>query len=233
VILATQTIDTYPYKIGQHEILLVDTPGFDDTNHSDTEILTMIADWMERTYEDKHFLSGLIYLHKISDNRMDGASMKSLRLFRKLCGESNLQNVILGTTMWEAVDEATGAMRERELRDIYWKEMIEKKSSMRRISANSDDAKILVESFLPKVPFVAQLQQELKSGKLLSQTAAAGALRDEMEKMTKRYEKELQSTKEEMEKAHIKRKTGPARKCADERYKANFQPKGMPNSKKS
>lgn len=166
----------------------------------------MIADWLEKTYDEDSLLSGVVYLHKISDNRMDGASMKSLRLFRKLCGESNLHNVVLGTTMWANVDDATGARREGELRDIYWKDMIAQGSTMCRISTNADDAKILIESFLPKKPFVAQLQQELKSGKLLCQTEAAAALRDEMDKLTKRYEKELQNTREEMEKANRKRK---------------------------
>lgn len=32
-----------------HDIILVDTPGFDDTYKSDTEILNMIADWLKDT----------------------------------------------------------------------------------------------------------------------------------------------------------------------------------------
>jgi hypothetical protein len=204
--LGTQNLETFPYKVGDQEILLVDTPGFDDSNLSDTDILTLIADWMEKTYEEGSLLSGIIYLHQISGNRMDGASKKSLRLFRKLCGESNLRNVILASTMWENVDEAKAAERERELAENYWKEMIENGSKIARISSNPNDARRLVETFLNKKTFVAQLQQELKSGKTLIQTEAGAALRDEIEKITKKYEKELQSTKEEMERAYIMRK---------------------------
>lgn len=206
LVSGTQNLETFPYKIGDQEILLVDTPGFDDTNLSDTAILFMIADWMEKTYEDGTLLSGIIYLHKITDNRMDGASMKSLRLFRSLCGEDNLSNVILGTTMWGLVDEDTGKKRERDLAENYWKEMMDKNTSMRRIPTNPDDAKILVESFLRNMPFVTQIQQELKSGTPLSQTGAGAALRDEMEKMSERYKQELETAKAKMEKTYIKRK---------------------------
>lgn len=31
-------------------MVFVDTPGFDDTYKSDTEILSMIADWLVKTY---------------------------------------------------------------------------------------------------------------------------------------------------------------------------------------
>jgi hypothetical protein len=31
------------------DVLFVDTPGFDDTNKSDVEILNLIADWLKKT----------------------------------------------------------------------------------------------------------------------------------------------------------------------------------------
>ena len=35
-------------------IILVDTPGFDDTKHDDVEILKSIADWLTKSYV-QHF----------------------------------------------------------------------------------------------------------------------------------------------------------------------------------
>ena len=51
--LKSQTSQVQPYKIkiGEHKVILVDTPGFDDTNMSDTQVLGMIADWLQKTYE--------------------------------------------------------------------------------------------------------------------------------------------------------------------------------------
>jgi len=37
--------------IGKTSIVLVDTPGFDDTKKTDLEILESIADWLRETYE--------------------------------------------------------------------------------------------------------------------------------------------------------------------------------------
>ena len=34
---------------GRRNIVLVDTPGFDDTNFSDAQILRIIAEWLKKT----------------------------------------------------------------------------------------------------------------------------------------------------------------------------------------
>ncbi len=34
---------------GNHSLVLVDTPGFDDTTRTDMEILDMIGAWLEKT----------------------------------------------------------------------------------------------------------------------------------------------------------------------------------------
>lgn len=47
---------------------------------------------------------------------MGGASKRSFRLFRKLCGEATLKNVIIVTTMWDKVPLVQGESREGELK---------------------------------------------------------------------------------------------------------------------
>lgn len=70
-------------------------------------------------------LAGILYLHRISDNRMAGLPLANLRIFKKLCGNNALQNIILTTTMWDAVtDVSTALRRERELESEYWNGMI-------------------------------------------------------------------------------------------------------------
>ncbi|KAF2838349.1 hypothetical protein M501DRAFT_1058512 [Patellaria atrata CBS 101060] len=39
-------------QIGPYAVTLVDTPGFDDTNHSGSEVLAIIAEWIRTSYED-------------------------------------------------------------------------------------------------------------------------------------------------------------------------------------
>jgi hypothetical protein len=49
--------------------------------------------------------AGIIYLHKITDNRLAGFGLKNLEMFQALCGRSCLRNVVLATTMWDKVME--------------------------------------------------------------------------------------------------------------------------------
>lgn len=80
-------------------VYLIDTPGFDDTNRSDTQVLTEIATWLGDSYRSKVLLHGIIYLHRITDVRMSGSARRNLLMFKHLCGDEYLKKVILVTTM--------------------------------------------------------------------------------------------------------------------------------------
>ena len=87
------------------------TTGFNDTVRSDIEILGLLVDWMKGSYGERQF-PGLIYLHDISSARMTGSILKNLRMFRKLCSEENLRNVILVTTKWAVIPIIDAILRE-------------------------------------------------------------------------------------------------------------------------
>ncbi|KAF8438392.1 P-loop containing nucleoside triphosphate hydrolase protein [Boletus edulis BED1] len=126
---------------GRRNVVLVDTPGFDDTYLSDAQILRIITHWLKETYENNIKLSGLLYLHRISDNRMAGASVKDLAVFKDLCGKNNLKNVILVTTMWDEVeDQSVGSKREKHLLSVFWKDMIRRGSCTRRFQGTHESA---------------------------------------------------------------------------------------------
>jgi hypothetical protein len=70
------------------------------------------------SYKGKVTLAGVIYMHRISDIRMSGTARRNFTMFRKLCGENALSNVVLVTTMWgNLVDMEEGEARERELQN--------------------------------------------------------------------------------------------------------------------
>ncbi|KAL4255627.1 hypothetical protein AB1N83_011959 [Pleurotus pulmonarius] len=70
----TSKVQPIKIKMGTDQIVLVDTPGFDDTNMSDTRVLNMVAEWLRETYNNQMKLAGIIYMHRISDNRMTETS---------------------------------------------------------------------------------------------------------------------------------------------------------------
>jgi predicted GTPase len=46
---SVQAIVVENYIDSGANLVMVDTPGFDDTNKPDTEILSMISEWLEKT----------------------------------------------------------------------------------------------------------------------------------------------------------------------------------------
>lgn len=60
----TQEVGIYKCKWSPSiDIYLVDTPGFDDTNRSDTDVLKAIATWLTKSYAKDVRLNGILYLH--------------------------------------------------------------------------------------------------------------------------------------------------------------------------
>lgn len=99
---------------------------------SDAEILKSLALWLFTTYQNGIRLSGLIYIHRILDPRIQGSNMKNLDCFKKICGEEYFQDVVLATTFWEFVEPKTDQTREKELCTRFWRAMIEQGSSVYR-----------------------------------------------------------------------------------------------------
>lgn len=154
----------YPHSDGERNIILVDTPGFDDTFVTDTQILRNIANWLQNTYKQNVKLSGLLYLHRISDNRIAGTPLRNLNMFKELCGEDNFKNVILVTTMWDEVLEDVGSQREAELQNTFWQRMIKLGSSTHRFDGTEESAWKIINSISispPRERSALQIQREM------------------------------------------------------------------------
>jgi len=137
----TDTIQFGSFTLGRRRVRLMDTPGFDDTNKSDTDILTLIVEHLAAAENAKHPLTGLLYLHRITDNRVGGVSRKNMQMFHSLCGNAALKNVILCTTMWSGVSADVGAEREEELESKFWQKMIAKGASTTRYDGTPENSR--------------------------------------------------------------------------------------------
>ncbi|PUU73233.1 P-loop containing nucleoside triphosphate hydrolase protein [Tuber borchii] len=202
----TQEIQTANTTINGRKVWLIDTPGFDDTNRSDVDILSTIADWVQQANHERKHLSGIIYFHRITDTRMEGSSMKNLRMFRELCGEKNFSNVILCTTMWGGVEEEEGRRREQELRnkENFWGSLVSRGAQVTRHRGPdfAASARKIAESLIQKDTIVLQLQEELDKNGTLSGTSAGRLLTGEIEDIKKKHQKEMEELKAEMQAAN-------------------------------
>ncbi|KAL2867705.1 P-loop containing nucleoside triphosphate hydrolase protein [Aspergillus lucknowensis] len=206
----TTTVDVYAYDASStHTVYLIDTPGFDDTNRSDTQVLREIAGWLGDSYKNKILLHGIIYLHRITDIRMQGSAKKNLIMFRQLCGQDALKKVILVTTMWDKVPAAEGARREKELIDTpeFWGWMLGKGSSCHRHNNTEASARSIVARLSNhKAPITTDLQRQLvDEHKSLDQTSAGRELQGELLKEKEKWARERREIEEQM-KAAIKQR---------------------------
>ena len=110
---------------------------------------------------------------------MMGTSRQNLTMFRKLCGDAALKNVVLGTTKWNDVRPELGLKRETQLRDTYWKEMIEQGSVIMQVHADSLSAWNIVNRILENKAIDSVLiQTELMELQMnIPQTTAGQELR--------------------------------------------------------
>ncbi|KZP23368.1 hypothetical protein FIBSPDRAFT_1015410, partial [Athelia psychrophila] len=134
----TQAVRTKHPK-DQDPITFIDTPGFDDAKRTDTETLAQIASWFAKVYKEKISISAIIYLHRISDNRIPGSPLKNLQMFSSMCGQAAMPHVILATTMWSETKPETGARREEELKG-FWADMITQGCIVQRFEDSNQSA---------------------------------------------------------------------------------------------
>lgn len=200
----TSEIEEVKCRIGPHNVTLVDTPGFDDTNRTDTEILILIASWMKDAYDDKTRLTGVIYLHRISDNRMNGSSYKNLKMFRSLCGTRNLSHVVLATTMWDKISAEEGGARETELlaEDEWWGQMKSNGSMVRRYDNTTAGAVAMVDELVQMSPVVLTIQNEMAvQKKKLVETLAGRSIDAYLKDLSKLQKEDLAEINTDLDQA--------------------------------
>jgi hypothetical protein len=180
---------------------LIDTPGFDDTSRSNTDILKEIAGFFGNLYAKGLRLRGIIYLHRISDPRMSGSAINNLNIFQRLCGTQGLPNVVLVTTMWKELQQQTGDIiagerREEELKttDTFWARMISHGSRTMRHTGDRQSAQAILSSILAaQTEFTLDIQTEIiDQGLPLDQTTVGKYLKQEYADLVHKYEAEAE-----------------------------------------
>ncbi|PUU74174.1 hypothetical protein B9Z19DRAFT_1033626 [Tuber borchii] len=199
----TSKVQSYSFEYEGAKITLVDTPGFNDTEKSDTEILQEITAWTTTTYRQGQLLSGIIYLHPITHTRMEGSAMGNLRMFRSLCGQEALSNVFLTTTQWSRVDRTEGEFREDNLReDGLWGGLIGKGATLQRFHGTRESGLELIRKLMLNRPERLDIQDQIVEKRMtLFETGAGQCISEELVKLVEKYEGELESLRKRYQEA--------------------------------
>src|ERR1700733_1884283 len=107
-------------------MILFDSPGFDDTNRADIDLLKMIGLHLQQGAKENKYLTGVIYIRNITDGRMSGSALNYLRVLRQLCGADHYGHIALVTSHWDRIGTAEGEARETQLCTDFWADMINK-----------------------------------------------------------------------------------------------------------
>ena len=202
----TSKVEVVPCVIlNSRKIFLIDTPGFDDTYRSDTDILREIADWLAQAYQFRVRLTGIIYLHRITDVRIGGSGMKNLRMFRKLCGERGLGSVVLATTMWSLCPAADARRREDQLvhQNDLWKYLVGHGARVFRQDDGAVSGQQIIDYLINRgQPVTLDIQREMvDQGLKLGETGAGREVQEELERLKEKHDKEMREIRQEMEEA--------------------------------
>ena len=139
-------------------------------------------------------------------------------MFRELCGEKTLKNVVLVTNMWGRVTPEDGESREQQLRDKYFRAAIGKGAQLCRHTNTPKSAWAILRKILENKPVVLKIQQELiDEHKDIGQTRAGAELKREMLEAEERHKREIKELEMNMQKAAEEKDEETRRECEEEK----------------
>lgn len=209
-------------RINKRKVLLLDTPGFDDSARENLEVLNDIISHLyvyalRRTEIETR---GVIFLHDISEKRFAGSQKKTLSILKALVGIENLGNVIVGTTMWSSPGSDKFKMeeqRERNLLNDQWKGMYK---TTRVLDGSEDTAAQIVADLFARPPVILLSQQEMLQSPHTVENTSAGKLA-----MPESRLELAERQREQKEQAKASREEGQRREAAFQKLEEELRQK--------
>ena len=130
--------------------------------------------------------------------------MKNFQMFRRLCGDAMLPNVVIVTTMWGLVDPGVGNRREQELKtdELFFRPVLDKGAQVMRHDNTLPTAQAILRRVAHNDPTPLRIQVELvDEHKTLSQTEAGAELAVEIRDALNKHETEIEELSREMAEA--------------------------------
>ncbi|KAF2820819.1 hypothetical protein CC86DRAFT_360083 [Ophiobolus disseminans] len=181
---------------------LIDTPGFDDDRKDDATIMQELAFWLLQAHRTGFALSGLVFLHRITDNHLQGSALRALKVFKALCGVHCYPGVVMATTRWDEINDKAGCNRQLELvsNGDFWGDIIEGGGKVLPLHWNNASALAIVDSILANHQrLTLDIQTELASGRIsLHETSAGRIVYEDYHRLKQQWEQQIQDTTVEL-----------------------------------
>jgi hypothetical protein len=197
----TQVVQTSSALVDNAWVNLIDTPGWDDTHRTDTDILTLIGDHLGNLFGADQLLQGVVLLQPITGTRVYGTERKRTRLFEKICGMSAFPNIVIATTMWsDVVDQAAAHQRvqERIGSPEFWGSMVQGGARVMKHDNTQESALTIIRTLLSNQARPLQLQTELAQGYDLANTSVGVQLTADITAMVFTGQNRIEELEEEV-----------------------------------
>ncbi|KAL9116169.1 MAG: hypothetical protein Q9227_000539 [Pyrenula ochraceoflavens] len=211
----TSSVSIFSFNHKAKTIHLIDTPGFNDTERSESEVLQEIAYWLSTAYgkvdaqpESRFRLNGIIYLHSVADVRWSGSTRRSFNMLRTICGPENYDAIVLTTTFWDQIEKATGSAREKQLLNDMdkWGQLVHQspRSLVRRHDQGYKTAIGIIDLIVTQnMKYELLIQKELaQPGATIYQTTAGREAQMVWEKDIERFQEELAQVRDAFDASH-------------------------------
>lgn len=159
----TTTPSIYQTSIDNKMILLLDTPGFDDSEQTNLDILREIVSnlYLFALRPTEVEVRGVIFLHDITETRLSGSQRVTWQILKAICGENSMKNVLVGTTQWSSEGDRrfqNEELREKELYDKHWNGIYK---SSRVVYGDRENALQIIRDLLARPPSLLLVQTEM------------------------------------------------------------------------
>ena len=145
-------------------------------------------------------------------------------MFRELCGDSTLRNVILVTNMWDEVSPEDGQDRENQLSSNFLKPVLDKGAQMVRHHNTAESAHDIIRRIIKTHPVALRIQEELvDEQKDIVDTAAGEVVNKELNELMRRHQAELKKVQEGIEQALKEKDEETRQELEEDRRKMQAQ----------
>ncbi|KAI6006736.1 hypothetical protein EDC04DRAFT_2781570 [Pisolithus marmoratus] len=143
-------------------------------------------------------LTGIVYTHRITDNRMSGSVCKNLDMFSRLCGEDAAKRVRLVTTMWDKVkDRNLAESRVGQLQGNFWEPLIRAGAQHKRFKNSPQSAWDIVGSLMGEGEAVLIQEELVDVERRLNETTAGKALYNQFQRLLHEQKETIKQLQEE------------------------------------
>lgn len=184
---ATHNLTEYRTRIGKSDYIFLDTPGLNDTERGEVDIVQSLCEDLAPT---SFKITGILYLHRISDDRIHGSSRRSMLIFQKFCGMTAMPHVVLLTTHWDRLGmRQVGEQRELELRQTVWADMIANGATVKEFDGRTEDALAIARLFKHKSSIWLAVQEQMIARRLpFKETDVGQEVRAEVDRLFQKHQ---------------------------------------------